>query len=236
MSINVYWAPLCDPSPGSAICPLNYPAPERVLPELNQIPVHVETGVMQCPSFNETLKNTYAIKCPFDIKMKYQDSDGWHVESGIGPDIVRGRSHSARTASIMASYIFVCEQPLQMEVRQATYHLNEFTNNTILYGAKVDIGRYFRGTECAFHVRNNCNNLTVNYNDTLYYITFETTEPVRLVKFEATQEIITYSEYTLKARNCTSGKRRKLEHYYNMYVKSLYHKKIIKLVKENILD
>ena len=67
--------------------------------------------------------------------------------------------------------MFFTEEPsLEMSVFPAYLEDNNVVNNTIMLPGKIDIGKYFRGLQFAFHMKQNCNEIIFNRKEICYYI------------------------------------------------------------------
>jgi hypothetical protein len=233
MKTNVYWSPAIMPGQ-SALSPYTFTKPTSVLKSLDH-PLFKDVGITKCPSFINSLRNAFVVKSPVDSLIYFDDSDQqWRAQ---GPNnILKVRDHNHQTFTLDIPYNFICEEPLEMEFTAARYHINDFTNKTMMIEGEVDIGKYYRSTDCAFHIRHNKDRIELYKDDPLFYVKFKSNRDINFIRYDTTPELVKLLGDTVRARLSLQGKKRTLKEYYDIFVSSGYKKKIINLIKQNIID
>lgn len=233
---NVFWSPVTC----TGFSEVTFPKPEKVLPELN-IPLFQDTELLRCPSFTAHLKNTYVVRSPVDIEIKWDINQNawvcnWNDERS---NIFFIRHSECQVFSFKISYLFVSDDSsMEAELRPAHFHHCEFTHKAAFISGDLSIGKYLRATDCAFILRPEYKYLRIKVGDPLFYITFKSRSDskISLKKFFMTQELDRIKESVDDMKRCRSFTHFKLEDYYRMYIEGGYRKKALKLIKENLLD
>ena len=231
---TIYWAPM--PEHNTGLSEMSYRAPSRVLEDLN-LDLFKNSGITKCPSFTNHLKNTFVIKSPLDIQLRNND-DTHQWEWSHPSEIVMVRDPHCKLFTLRVSYLFFTEdEDVKMEVRPCFYHLSEFIAKTALIGGDIHIPSFARATECAFILKPEYNNLKIHFNDPLFYVNFITKgSKVKLKKFDCTHEIRHIAAQTSAIKNSRSIASWPIEKYYSIFNQSGQGKKLLKLIKENLLD
>lgn len=233
MKTNVYWSPAIIPG-HDELSPYTFTEPTRVLKSLDH-PLFKDVGITKCPSFINSLQNTFVVKSPTDCLIYFDDSNQQWCAKGPN-NIIDVRDPNYQLFSLKTSYNFVCEEPLEMEFTSARYHVNSFTNKTMMIEGEVDIGQYYRATDCAFHIRHDKDRIELYKDDPLFYVKFKTAKNINLIRYDATPELVDLLGHTIRARMSLQGKKRTLKDYYDIFLSSGYKKKIMNLIKQNVID
>jgi hypothetical protein len=96
---------------------------------------------------------------------------------------------------------------------------------------KFDIGKWFRGTEFAFYLKDGYDSFKIERNEIYSYMRFHTDEKINLLEFNYSDKLKQFNQERFDAISKVS-KLKKLENYYNMF----RHKKLIlKEIRENLV-
>ena len=99
-------------------------------------------------------------------------------------------------------FVFFTEDPsLEMSLLPAYLEDNSVVNNTIMVPGKIDIGKYFRGLQFAFHMKQNCNKIIFNRKEICCYVKFHTKKKFKFKQFFWTPEINEMNEAMLAAKH-----------------------------------
>jgi|TARA_B110000977_G_C10896381_1_gene423466 hypothetical protein len=199
----------------------------------------------KCPAVIDESKNTFKINSPVDmnitfsedftgINSKYQQDFEFikHFIGQFGPDGVIQLS--------APSYLFFCEEPLTMTQLPPYYEQSNFVDNCIGLSATFNINSWFRPVKPSFKLRDNKRTIDINTTDALMYLKFNTEEKVKLIRFDASsfmninapimQSILGFKMNT-KNPHAPTG----LMAGYEAFIRARYNKRIIKIIKENLL-
>ena len=204
--------------------------PELVLKSLKG---YAKKSLLRCPAFTEHLKNTFLVNAVVDYELILEKERIYSPlrDQDFFDRWVRVRDVKEGACTFSAPQIlFTSDKPLEMELKNATYHQNGFTDNATIIEGRYDIGRHFRPLESAFLFKDS-KKVTVKQGQPLYYVRFNTNEKIKLVPFQ----------YTLDIRNLVENKFvfkvprfKPLSYWYDMHEK-FYKKRLLKLIKESLL-
>jgi len=199
----------------------------------------------KCPAVIDESKNTFKINSPVDmnitfsedftgINSKYQQDFEFikHFIGQFGPDGVIQLS--------APSYLFFCEEPLTMTQLPPYYEQSNFVDNCIGLSATFNINSWFRVIKPSFKLRENKHRISFDTNTGLLYLKFNTEEKVKLVRFDASSFMNKESHIMegilgFKQHKKNSNIPTKLVDGYEAFMRARYNKRIMKIIKENLL-
>ena len=241
---TVYWGTLPAEEKSVNISELRYSDPVSILKGLNPKDFFGPHASM-CPAIVDEGKNTFKINSPIDIDVtfnedftaidsKYPSEDGFlqHYIGPFGPDKV--------IQLAQPTYLFFCEDPLLMTQLPPYYEQNTFTEHCIGLSATFDISSWFRVVKPAFKLKDKSRRIAMSTDDAIMYLKFNTDEKIKLVRFDSspfTKEHKDVLDHMLafKFHKKKPFVPTKLVEGYEAFRRARYHKKIIKIIKENIL-
>ena len=233
----VYWSIYPDPK----LPLINYEEPEELATLVNNFDYTTENirrNFKYCPAVKDMIKNVYRLKFPFDYNITFTDTD---IVSSVYDQeffnkMVLIRSVEKKHLSFNLTYLFVCEESLEIESSSCYFSDNEFVNKTMLVPGKFNIGKWIRPLDCAFFMKNGFDSLNVKRGDDYSYVKFNTNEKVELKKFYCTDTLLNLVSSNLKSRDYKSKLIEKLSFYYRMYEKAKIHSLVIKEIKNNLME
>ena len=188
-----------------------------------------------CPAFNDNLKNLYVMRSLYDYEFRLENgtlrSDNYDQE--FYDDHVLIRSYKKRFFSFKNSYLFFTDSPSLITTFYEFPYLedNNITRRCIPVAGKFDIGKWFRGTEFAFYLKEGYDSFKIERNEIYSYMRFHTDEKINLLEFNYSDKLKQFNQERFDAISKVS-KLKKLENYYNMF----RHKKLIlKEIRENLV-
>jgi hypothetical protein len=234
MAITVYWACLEDEWVKAS-------EPEKVSQRfytrgIKDDNISSYAAINQCPVFNGSLVNTYAIKSIYDYSFKIQEnrciSDKY--DQKFFDDHVIIRSLEKKFFSFLVQYVFFTEED-SLEISAYQYPVfeeNEITKRCMMIPGSFDIGKYFRNLEFAFILKKEFNEFVVKDEDVLYYLKFHTKEKINFKQFKCNKDLKQMIDDVRKA-NAFSNKKRGIEHFYNKFKGKKY---ILNEIKQNLIE
>ena len=232
--ITIYWGANTTYSPEG----IRADAPESILQKLfrhkNSKELEGDGDYKKCPALIDELKNVYGLKSYFDYTLKLQSA------GASSPDYDQeffNKYFEVKSSNLYfyrINFAFFTEEPsLEMSLLPAYMEDNNVVNNTIMLPGKIDIGKYFRGLHFAFHMKENCNELTFNKDEICYYVKFHTQKKLKFKQFLWTPKL---EEMGLQMMAAKGGKYdyMNLDYYYNIFDRFNFKKKMLKNIKENL--
>lgn len=171
-------------------------------------------GHYLCPAFMDSLKDTYIIRSPFNLKLSlyYNPSNGEFQYSGEGvEDHIRMRSEFPIPKTKYISFtvnhffqFFTDNETIEIEQLPALYHRNSFTEQTQVITGRFNIGKWYRPIETASCIVPYRENVEINIKkgDALSYVRFN--QPVILNRITDSKKI---TEILNLITACTALKR-----------------------------
>ena len=241
---TVYWGAFPAEESGVGVSELRYAEPVSILKGLKPKEFFGPNAGM-CPAIVDEGKNTFKITSPIDIDVtfaedfsdidsKYPSEDGYlqHYIGPFGPDKV--------IQLAQPTYLFFCEDTLLMTQLPPYYEQSTFTEHCMGLSATFDISSWFRVVKPAFKLKDGSRRIAMSTDDAIMYLKFNTDEKIKLVRFDSspfTKEHKDVLEHMLafKFHKKNPLVPTKLIAGYEAFKRARYHKKIVKIIKKNIV-
>ena len=235
MSI-IYWGVNINYSPEGIRAEAPIPILQKLFHERIPKDLAGEIQYNRCPAIIDELTNLYGMKSYYDYTLKFGKDEVSTPD--YGQDFFQKhfviKSMKGNLFEFYQNFVFFTEEPsLEMSVLPAYLEDNSVVNNTIMLPGKIDIGKYFRGLEFAFHVKQNCNEIIFNRKEICYYIKFHTKQKLQFKQFLWTSEISEMDFLMMSVKN-KKYDLMNLDYYYNIFERFNFKKKILKIIKENL--
>ena len=212
------------------------PLLKDVLPERGPENPH---DFFACPAFHKHSANTFVVRSTIDA----------HV--GIRPEGFAALDEHSKTTGQMFSFmhptrkgyrtvlfdhrmLFFSERPLTLATYPAYLHRTDVQTKLCYVPAAYDISRWLRPLQGTYEVPDGVDSVRIREADPLYYVKFETPDKVRLRRFQTVPEILAITH------GCVHYKlfrpRSSLERVYEAFTGARLQKRVLKLIRDNILD
>jgi len=207
-----------------------------------------EVNYHKCPAVVEELKNIYGIKSYYDYKLNFEPPHYNVIDPGVSssdwdPDFFKKhiniRSLNGNFFSFAQDWAFFTEEPsLEVTILPAFLEDNSVANNTIMIPGTVDVGKYFRGLDYAFHVKEHAIGKDIQWSrkDIFCYFRFNTNEQLKFKRFYWTVELeeLNFTMMQSKHNKYDEPHSMTREYYYNLFDKFNMKEKMLKIIKENL--
>jgi hypothetical protein len=232
--INVYWA--CLEKEG-----LRAKDPSSILKEISK--EKMSLGYPRCPAFIEHLDNVYGVPSIYNYKIKVDREKGEVYSEDYDQAffsehvLTEKRDMSIGFLSYIHRYVFFTDEPsLKITITPSYLDDNSFNKNAILVPGTMDIGKYFRGTECAFQLRDGVDEVEFKEDENYMYIHFDTKEEINFKKFTYNPAISELGQRVLNSKEHRSGKHEKLfrplKHWYRLFKSENLKKQILTEIRK----
>ena len=236
--IIVYWAYSPMPNKNTYVSMMSNPP----TPLFKTLPKRASNkdalqNYINCRGLPNLYKNTFLITSPIDanLSVEYVDEKCYPVGEGQQFFIEETRSfEDMNRIDLDFSYIFFSEESVELAQIPAFIHKTTFSENAFIASGSFDISKWFRPLFPSFIFWKNNSQLQLKKNDPLYYLDFRTDKNVVLKQFEFTEPILEIMAGSLSYRN--ANPLTSLQHLYDRFASSKKNKKLIKLIKENLID
>ena len=227
--MNVYWTIDHQKIEGA----LNVQTPELVL---KNKPVS-ETRYHMCPAFRDYFHNVYGWKAMYAFSL--EKSVGGHE---FISDVYNNNPHfishdnSEQVISIYQAVSFVTDSPsLKMSQEHPYFEDNKFTSSCYVIPAILDIGKYYRGLDWVFRIKENHRRVALDEGDIIYYLRFHTSEKINLKQYFMNDKLREYDKMITEIKASFISSARPLSFFYEKYKKFNLKSKIMKEIKENLI-
>ena len=191
----------------------------------------------RCPAFAELNKNTFSLKSVFDYNLSFDAKDTKVVstsqDQGFFDNMVMMRSYKSRLASIKQPFIFIAEDDsLEMEFLPSFMENNSFNKTSIFIPGTLDIGKYVRPLDCAFHTRGD--KFRIDEGDIYAYVRFKTDNKIKFKEFLWNDDI----QRSTLGQTITAHRKwnyKPLQWFYDKQARMKMHERTLKLVKQSLL-
>lgn len=180
MATNVYWSHFEDYLPD-----VLWDEPEPLFSNLKNgrlSDYRLKDRIFKCPSFRDSIRNTFVIKSPIDFKVTWREDgtvDG-EVSRLVEPDLRPFWQLISGDALIL-----LADRSLDVTVFPAYMH-NDL-NFPSLSGT-YDCGRWFRQVQATYYFEPGTD-FEVKQGDALYYIKFHTKDRIKFKRYKMTDVI-----------------------------------------------
>jgi hypothetical protein len=192
-----------------------------------------------CPAFHLHTSNTFVVRNAIEANVAIR-TDGFapaDEKSKLSFKLfsyMHPTRKGYRTILFDHRMLFFSETPVTLATYPAFMHRSEVQAKLCYVPAAFDISRWLRPLQGTFEVNQETPGVRIREDDPLYYVKFETTEKVRLRRFQAAPELHDI------AHGCVHYKlfrqRSSLERVYSAFTQARLQKRVLKLIKENLLD
>jgi hypothetical protein len=230
--MNVYWTIDHQKIEGA----LNVPTPELVL---KNKPIS-ETRYNTCPAFKDYFHNVYGWKALYAYSLE-KSVDGHeyvpdaHNQEFMNRNIIL-RSVDEQVFSLFQAVSFVTDSPsLKMSQEHPYFEDNKFTSSCYVIPGTMDIGKYYRGLDWVFRIKENHRRVALDEGDIIYYLRFHTSEKINLKQYFMNDKLREYDKMITEIKASFISSARPLSFFYEKYKKFNLKSKIMKEIKENLI-
>lgn len=237
---TVYYAPCVDPALYGDDFML-YKEPDSLYKDLLKDKNYQNNynNYMDCPGFLKSIQNTFIVRSSWTSTILVNLQNGSFTNSHGEADAI-SEHFTAKPVSrknllfnVYHNFLFFCEDDLEITTMPAYMHNSEFQRKCTYIPGSFNISRWFRPIEGAFEMQEPFESLIVKTDDPLYYVKFDTSDTVKLVRFNLTPKIWAMSQ------GCVHHKKyqpmRSLKYLYNLFSTTLMRTLVLSHIKKNII-
>jgi hypothetical protein len=233
-TLNVYW------SMHGAVSKITYAnlvfdKPKKLLKTLKPIPEEKDL-YLSCSAAQDLYKNTFVINSPFSSNINILgNEEAYTLDNQKGYWLLRDYTLDNRIRiDFDFGHIFFAEEPVKMTMYPPYMHKTKSMNNATVAAGRYDISKWFRPINPSFILWENEKSLSIEKDEPLVYIDFETDKKVILKQFDLTEELQSVINQNLFYRDMFP--HTKLNELYDRFTRSNRHKLVSRLIKESLLD
>jgi len=192
-----------------------------------------------CKSLQKLTKNMYVISAPLSASANLSgnfDNSFINSSDGVWNNRV-GSMSGTYSIDYDFSWIFFAEEPVVIRQTPPYFHNTSSSLHGYVTSGSFDIDKWFRPINVTFNLWDGVNTINVTKDEPLFYVEFETKDgrPVVLKQFELTQELYDYC-YQATVLTKPVLPLASLDNLYSRFKNSNRDKKILKIIKDNLLN
>ena len=240
-AINVYWAP--ETGLGAGNWNMLYPDPENLFTSLThkKLPTAGNKTYLGCPAAGNTFKTTYVFRNGMNSSYEYDFTDSNTYIKPISDTYINYRI--ARPATIEDGplidlglrYALFADQPLEATFTSPTFHKPQYTQYGSFAPGKFDIGQWYRPYPLEIQLWNNKGELHLKHDEPLFYVTFDTTKKINLIRYKMTEELAQIAEHCVNSPSYW-GVGLPLIERYKRFRASSTRELVLSEIKKNIIN
>ncbi len=192
-----------------------------------------------CPAFHRHAANTFVVRSTVDahVGISREGFAPLDERSKITAQLfsyMHPTRKGYRTILFDHRMLVFSEKPLVMATYPAFLHRSEVQEKLVYVPGAYDISKWIRPLQGTYEAPESLAALRIREDDPLYYIKFETTEKIRLRRFQVTQELhgIVHGCVHYKLFRPMSS----LQKVYGAFTQAKLHRRTLRLIRENLLD
>jgi len=210
----------------------------KTLPDRDKKFVNNNIGYRSCRGMLNLFKNTYVIKNPVTSTVKLSNTDQRVPDADDGGTNYwlskeRPLDESFRV-DLDFGYIFFSEEELIMRQVPPYMHKVKASETAWISAGSYDISKWFRPIFPTFILWEGYNEVSIIKDEPQMYVQFETDRRIIFKRFEFTNDMIIIVDQLMQLRDRNSIAS--LNFLYDVFIQSFRNKKVLKLIKENVLD
>jgi hypothetical protein len=203
------------------------------LPEKNST---IEGSYKACTGAKNMFTKTYVISHPISATVSISGNyDSPNVNSTFNAFVSRPASFKEQySVDYDFSWLFFSEESVIMKQTPPYLHGTSEKSSATLATAEYDISKWFRPVNPCYLLWKGVTSFTVTKDDPAFYLEFQTTKKVVLKHFEVTSEISQLATEVTSHKNLFP--KESLSTLYSRFTRSHRDKRLIKLIKDNLLE
>jgi hypothetical protein len=190
----------------------------------------------KCPALRGFSKNIYGYRHPLETEVSFMGDYLDPIMTG-NEDLWQKRkagSNNSYSCDYRFQFFFFTEDSLKARQTPPYLHNTTASQYAILASGEFDIGRWFRPFNLTYILHEGLNVLKLKKDDPAVYFEFMTNKKIILKQFEMTEELLNISISTSLNKN--NFPKDTLENGYNRFMNTKRNKRVLKLIKQNLLD
>lgn len=195
---------------------------------------------MDCPAYLKSVQNTFVIRNPWTAEISVDfKSKAFVNTNGRQDDITqhftpKPNSRNKMMFNMYHNFLFFSDSDLEISTTPAYLHSTELQTKCTYIPGTFNISRWLRPIEGAYEMQQPFETLNLTLGDPMYYVKFNTTEVVKLVRFNLTPELWNMSQGCVFHKKYQPSKS--LNYLYKLFTHTGMRKLILKNIKENIIE
>ena len=235
---TIYWAPAFVSDQDWNML---YSDPVSLFDTIRPLKTNSDNGsnFFYCPAFGNFTKNTFVLKNPMAASFNLVQDNKLKVESQTKNHVF---AHATRPPSITGcsileyglSWIFFSEDDVEISLTSPYFEkVSPLKYGNIIPG-RFNISKWFRTLNLEYNLYDGVTEFCAEKDESLAYVSFNTTKPVKLVRFEMNKKLHQYAESVGTSSDWESWIP--LMDRYSRFIKTKTNKLVLNEIKKNLVD
>tara|TARA_R110000824_G_scaffold238121_2_gene426864 strand:+ start:318 stop:998 length:681 start_codon:yes stop_codon:yes gene_type:complete len=192
----------------------------------------------KCPAFRDYFHNVYGWKSLYTYSLR-RDGDSFKsdlYDQDFFDRFFWIRSVDDQLLSFQQGVSFITDSSsLKLSIEHPYFEDSKFTSSCYTIPGTLDIGRYYRRLDFAFHIKKDHDTFAVDEGDILFYLRFHTEEKINFKQYYMTDKLREYQAMITDVKWFVVPPTRPLKYFYQLYEKSNLRTRILKEIKRNLV-
>lgn len=188
-----------------------------------------------CSALHTLVENTFVVRSPFSCDI-YLDQNGVIEQNQKYGGWFRERISSiqgAHSVDFDMSYMFFSSEPLEVSITPPYMHKTSQATQGFISSIGFDISSWFRPFVLIYQLWEGINRLTIEENEPIAYIKFNTKKKVVFKAFKLTPTIINQIDACLQHKYIKP--HQSMEELYTRFHETGMHDRVLKEIQENVI-
>jgi hypothetical protein len=235
-TVTVYWT-MSTMLDRQTLINLMWEDPTPFVKTISKVSNNPEKGYRQCTAASVFWRNLFVIKSGISshaVLTEEYDNPNLFVNEGNYWQTRNSGLDKTHRLDLDFSWLFFSEESVIIQQTPPYFHNTTAQNYGAIAPGSFDISKWYRPINLTYLLWENINELKIKENEPLAYLQFLTDKKVVLKRFENTPEIASIMFGVAELKN--HFPRESLEKLYKRFTRSNRHKRLAKLIKENIVE
>jgi len=206
----------------------------KTLPEKDSSLVNNNFGYRACRGMLNLHKNTFVSRSPVTSTVKFSLEDTIEENGGDYWLSKERPFKDSLRVDLDFGYIYFSEEELTMRQVPPYMHRVKSSETSWMSAGSYDISKWFRPIFPSYVLWDKEKHVSIVEGEPDMYLQFETNKKIIFKRFEFTNEmyVLVNELMNLRDRNSIAS----LNFLYDVFIRSYRNKKVLKMIKENLLD
>lgn len=232
-STKLYWAPYIA-SKSESDWTILYEDPVTVFDDLIKNRTPEKNSMFYCPSFRDHASRTLVWKNPITTSFAIEEDGSLTRKSRSSIALVKERDPSIKNNALFSynlNIIFFAEDDLNMTLTAPYFHKNDSYNFGAIVCGTMNVAKWFRPINFEYNLWEGTKEFTLNEGEPIAYTSFD--RDIELHRFVLTEDMEKIAHMCATANSWE--KKIPLYKRYERFVNSKTNKKLLGLIKDNLI-
>lgn len=238
-SVKIYWSPHDRDMSDEYNWNILYEEPVSLFKfySKNNNVYNTENNFLQCPSVRNLFRKTFLIKNPIRTHVSVDDNGDFNILSKNYINLESTRQPTIENNILFKyqhSFYFFSEEDITLKLSSPFFNNSPHMKYGAVVPGEVNIGSWFRSINFEFNLWENNNEMLIEEEEPIAYISFDTDKKIDLVRFKMTNGLYKIANTNSISPNWES--KVPLSKRYSRFKKTKTNKIVLNEIKKNLVD